>query len=244
MLKVKSLVTFYIVLRCFFVYQSTEAQKINQFNKNKKRTGVWKKYYSNNRIRYIGQFENGKEVGTFKYFDITTSKYPTIIKVFSSTSDSASVKYYTLKGKLRSEGMMLGRKRVGNWTYYFPNGKLFSEEFYKDGKLEGNLKNYYKNGKVLEHTEYIDGKKSGFSKKYSDTGVLIEEVNYRNDKLNGLGRYYELNGDLKEEGQYVDGKRYGKWEFYIGGKKVTEKERKDKNKFNKNVGKENENEKN
>ena len=35
-----------------------KAQKINQFDKNKKRTGIWKKYYSNKRIRYVGRFLN------------------------------------------------------------------------------------------------------------------------------------------------------------------------------------------
>ena len=42
-----------------------------------------------------------------------------------------------------------------------------------------------------------------------------------------------LNGDLKEEGVYKDGKRAGTWEFYIGGKKVAKKEKKEGNKFNK-----------
>jgi len=234
MLKIKSLFSVLLILGCFFGFQSVEAQKgINKFDKNKKRTGVWKKYYNNGRVRYVGQFENGKEVGTFKYYDITTSKYPTIIKEFLPNSDSAKVKFYTLKGKLRSEGMMLGRKRVGKWMYYFPTGEIFSEEFYVDGNLEGELKNYYKNGKLLEHTQYQEGKLHGFSKKYSDAGVLIEEVNYKNGELNGPGKYYELNGDLKEEGLYRDGKRYGKWEFYIGGKKVTKKERQKETKFNK-----------
>ena len=110
MLKIKSLLSLVLILICFFGFQSVEAQKINQFNKNKKRTGVWKKYYSNKRIRYVGRFVNGKEVGTFKYYDITTSKHPTIIKEFSATSDTAKVRFYTLKGKLRSEGLMVGRK--------------------------------------------------------------------------------------------------------------------------------------
>jgi antitoxin component YwqK of YwqJK toxin-antitoxin module len=233
MLKIKRLITLLLFFVGFFAFQDVKAQKINQFDKNKKRTGVWKKYYSNKRIRYVGRFLNGKEVGTFRYYDITTSKHPIIIKEFSPTSDSASVRFFNLDGKLRSKGTMVGRKRVGKWIYYFPDGKLFSEEFYVDGNLEGDLKNYYKNGKLLEHTQYQDGKKHGFSRKYSDEGVLIEEVHYKNGLLNGLGRYFELNGDLKEEGQYVDGKRYGKWEFYIGGKKVSKKERQNENKFNK-----------
>ena len=233
MLKIKRLISLSLLFFVFFGLSSMEAQRINQFDKNKKRTGIWKKYHSNKRIRYVGKFINGKEVGTFRYYDITTSKHPTIIKEFSATSDSAYVRYFTLRGKLRTKGSMIGRKRVGKWIYYFPKGKLFSEEFYVDGKLEGELKNYYENGKTLEITQYSNGMKNGFSKKYSDQGVLIEEVNYKNNVLDGMAKYYELNGDLKEEGIYRNGKRYGKWQFYIGGKKATQKEKRQENKIKK-----------
>jgi len=225
------------ILVTFFIgFTNVSAQKINQFNKNNERTGVWKKHHSNKRIRYVGNFINGKEVGVFKYYDITRSKYPTIIKEFSITSDSAKVRYFNSDGRLRTKGNMLLKNRVGKWFYYFPNGELFSEELYIRGKLEGELKNYYRNGKTLEITQYDNGMKNGFSKKYSDQGILIEEVNYVDDVLNGIGKYFELNGNLKEEGIYRDGKRFKEWEFYIGGKKVTKKEQKEQNKFNKSDG--------
>ena len=236
MSKIKSLFSFLLIFCCFLGTPSLEAQrkKINQFDENKKRTGTWKKYYPNNRVRYIGQFENGKEVGTFRYYDITTSKHPVIIKEFSATSDSAYVRFFSLKAKLSSKGYMIGKKRVGKWIYYFPNtGKTFSEEFYVDGKLEGDVKNYYKNGKVLEHAQYQNGKLHGVSKKYSEIGQLMEELTYENGLLNGPGKYYDMKGDLKEEGIYRNGNRYGKWEYYIGGKKVTKKEQQKANNIKK-----------
>jgi antitoxin component YwqK of YwqJK toxin-antitoxin module len=240
-LKIKRITLIVLLFPFFLGFLKVKAQKINQFTKDNKRTGVWKKYHSNKRIRYTGSFVNGKEVGVFKYYDITTSKHPTIIKEFLPTSDSAKVSYYNLDGKLRTKGAMVGKNRVGKWVYFFPNGALFSEELYIDGKLEGELKNYYKNGKTLEITQFSNGMKNGFSKKYSDQGILIEEVIYLNDVLNGEGKYFELNGDLKEEGVYKDGKRAGTWEFYIGGKKVPKKEKKEGNKFNKSSVKNNEN---
>lgn len=232
-IKIISVLIFFISF--YFGLTEMKAQNINQFTKDKKRTGLWKKYYSNKRIRYVGSFVNGKEVGVFKYYDITTSKHPTIIKEFSPISDSAKVSYYNLDGKIRTKGIMIKKNRIGKWVYFFPNGAIFSEEFYVNGKLEGELKNYYKNGNVLEITQYSNGLKNGVSKKFSDQEVLIEKVNYKNDILDGKGMYFELNGDLKEEGIYNDGKRVGKWEFYIGGKKVSKKEKKEGNKFNKNM---------
>ena len=37
-------------------------EKINQLDANGDRTGIWKKYFNNNRIRYEGQFDAGKEI--------------------------------------------------------------------------------------------------------------------------------------------------------------------------------------
>ncbi len=231
MLKIKSLAFVLCFVGCFFSNDTIKAQKINQFDKNKKRTGIWKKYYNNKRIRYVGRFKDGKEIGTFKYYDVRTSKFPTAVKTFKPKTDSAYVKFFTLSGKLQSEGWMVLRNRVGKWTYYFTNGKLFSEEFYKEGKLEGTVKNYYKNGKMLESTEYVGGMKNGVSKKYSDDGVLIEQVTFKNDVLNGEAKYFELNGNLRERGLYQNGKRYGKWEFFLGGEVVDEKKKRELKKF-------------
>jgi len=121
----------------FFVTIATKAQKINKLTKDNKRTGIWKKYYTNKRIRYEGTFIDGKEVGVFKYYDITTSKQPTITKEFSKKSDSATVSYFNLDGKLRTKGVMIGKKRVGKWIYFFPNQKLFFWRILCGGEIGG-----------------------------------------------------------------------------------------------------------
>lgn len=205
---------------------TVSAQKINQFDKNGKRTGVWKKFYKNEKIRYSGKFKAGKEVGVFKFYNIDSYGTPSIVKEFSSKSDSAFVKFYTPKGKVKSKGWMIGKNRVGKWMYYFSDGKVFSEENYKDGKLDGVVKNYYPNGKLTEETHYKEGKKDGVSKVYTDEGILIEEVAYLDDKLHGFGKYYNLKGQLQEQGNYENGVRKGKWEFFIDGEIATKKKRK------------------
>ena len=47
-------VFFLLFFLFFFGTIATKAQKINQFTKDNKRTGIWKKYYTNKRIRYEG----------------------------------------------------------------------------------------------------------------------------------------------------------------------------------------------
>ena len=231
MINIKRLGFIMLFFACFFTSEGFNAQKTNQFNENKKRTGIWKKYHSNKRIRYTGEFKNGKEIGVFKFYDISSSKFPVIIKTFSKESDSVFVQFYKLSGKIESEGFLIGRKRVGNWKYFYADGKLMSEENYSEGKLHGKQTIYYPNGKITETSVYNNGLKDGITSKYSSKGILIEEITYKNNKPNGVAKYFELNGNLKETGSYRQGKRVGKWEYYLEGEIATDEEKKNKNKF-------------
>ena len=236
MLNIKRLFFVFTFFTCFFISEKSNAQKINQFDENKKRTGVWKKYYPNGTIRYEGKFKNGKEVGVFKFYEKSNSRFPTIIKSYSKKNDSTAVAFYTLKGNLQSKGFFIDKIRVGAWKYYFPNGKLMSKEFYHLGKLDGEIINYYPTGKPTEISFYKNGLKSGLSKKYSSDNILIEEINYQNGKPNGVAKYFELNGNLKEKGVYKDGKRVGEWEFYLDGEVSSNKDSKKKTSFIKKKG--------
>ncbi len=233
MLNIKRLGFIFVFFACFFSFEEFNAQKFNQFNVNNQRTGVWKKYHPNKRIRYEGTFKDGKEVGVFKFYDITDSKNPTTIKIYLSNTNKVTVKFYSVKGLLQSKGFFVDRKRVGRWEYYFADGKIMSEEFYTNGKLEGKLTNFYPNGKPTEISMYYKGLKDGESQKYSSKGILIELITFKNGKPNGLAKYFELNGNLKETGVYNNGKRVGKWEYYLDGeiadKKEIEKNEKYKN---------------
>ncbi|OCK42751.1 hypothetical protein BA195_07515 [Tenacibaculum soleae] len=222
MLNIKRIFSIALLLSVFFTI-SIQAQKLNQFDSNGKRTGVWKKFYDNGKIRYSGTFKNGKEIGVFKFYKITSSSQPTIIKEYAK--DTATVKFFDAQGRLKSTGKMLAKNREGKWIYYFTNGKLFSEEKYKEGKLDGVVKNYYPNGNITQQTSYKNGKKEGVSKTFTDSGVLIEEVFYANGKLEGEGKYYDLKGGIKEKGMYKAGKRIGKWEFYMDGEIVTKRKK-------------------
>lgn len=231
MIKIKRLFFILLFFACFFTSEDFNGQKINQVNANNQRVGVWKKYYSNKRIRYVGQFRNGKEIGVFKFYDITSSRHPVIIKKFYENSDSLYVQFFTLKGKIETEGVLKGRKRVGNWKYFYPDGSIMSEENYVDGKLHGEQLVYYPDGKITEFSEYKNGLLDGVSSKYSSKGILIEEITYKNNLPNGLAKYFELNGDLKETGVYINGKRDGKWEYYLDGEIASKKDKKKKNTF-------------
>jgi antitoxin component YwqK of YwqJK toxin-antitoxin module len=233
MINIKRLFFISLFFSCFLCVSTIDAQRNNQFDKNKKRTGVWKKYYPNKRIKYIGAFKDGKEVGTFKFYSMSFSRNPEAIKVFHKDSDSVSVTYYYDRGKLKAKGMLFGRDKVGKWVYYYKKGPVFYEENYVEGKLSGKSIVYFKsNGKIAEESDYKNGLLDGHSKNYSDKGVLIEDVIYKNGKPNGLAKYFELSGGLKERGVYKNGIRVGKWEFYLDGEVVDAKKQRETRKNN------------
>jgi antitoxin component YwqK of YwqJK toxin-antitoxin module len=214
------------IISFFFVFGSVFAQeKVNQVNAKGERIGVWEKYYENKKIRYQGQFENGKEVGVFKYYSPVSSKFPMALKTFKANSDEALVQHFTLKGILESEGKMKGKHRIGKWIYFQKDGKsTLIEENYENNVLNGDYKVFYEDGKLTKHSLYKDGKLHGNSKKYSPESILIEDVNYVNGQLHGLAAFYEDNGNLKQKGMYEEDLKVGPWEFFEDGELSETKE--------------------
>ncbi len=214
----KITITILLFLNSFLIFSQ---EKINQINAKGERVGIWKKYYANNRIRYQGQFENGKEIGVFKYFSIENSKQPIVIKTFSSNNHKANVKFYNKEAILESDGTMNGKLRIGKWNFYQPDGiSLLSVENYINGILEGEVLTYYSNGKITEILHYKSGKLNGVVKQFSKIGSVLNHVNYVDGKLNGLAQYYDENGELIYKGNYKDDVKVGKWEHYKNGKQV------------------------
>lgn len=195
------------------------AQNHNQFDTNKKRHGIWKKNYDNGNIRYRGEFNHGKEIGIFKYYSIATSKHPIIIKEFSTSNNTATVKFYTKSGKLESKGTMDGKSRIGKWLYYHKDGKtVMQEESYLNNKLEGSYKTFFPNKKPTILANYKNGKLEGTYKRYSINNVLYQDLLYKDGKLEGEVTYYDrLTGEITEKGPYKNDLRVGTWSLYIDG---------------------------
>lgn len=196
-------------------------EKTNQFNQKGERIGNWVKYYDNGNIRYQGQFENGKEVGVFKFYSMVSSEFPIIIKTFSKENSIAKVQFYSVLGVLESEGEMDGENRVGKWIFYYADGKtIVSEENYENGLLNGLSKSFYKTGKVTELLLYKDGKLDGNIKRFSDEGILLDDLIYVNGKLNGVAKYYDTNGNLTLTGTYENDEKVGDWQYFDNGEQV------------------------
>ncbi|MDX1462850.1 MAG: toxin-antitoxin system YwqK family antitoxin, partial [Marinirhabdus sp.] len=193
---------------------------VNQMDAQGKRHGVWKKYYpGTQQLRYEGQFDHGKEVGTFKFYCAECGENPTTIKEFKGDGKTATVTYYTIKGKLVSKGLMEGKDRVGEWIYFHEKSEQpMSKESYVNGELHGVQTTFYPNGQKTEEITYANGVKQGDNLYYSPEGVLLKKLIYHNDKLHGPAEYYDANGNVTIKGYYKNGMKHGLWQYFKNGK--------------------------
>ena len=220
-LSIKSLLFFLIL----FVSGTAIAQeKINQLDAQGRRTGVWKKYYDNNNIRYEGQFVAGKEIGVFNYYSELSTTHPMLVKTFSEGSDNAKVSYFYEDGMLESEGSMNGINRIGKWTYYNTDGKtIVSEENYENGLLNGITTTYFVTGKKAETATFKKGKLYGNVLRYSSEGILMDDLHYENGKLHGSAKYFNVAGKLVRKGNYENDQKVGNWEYFENGEPISAK---------------------
>ncbi|MBW1294894.1 toxin-antitoxin system YwqK family antitoxin [Aquimarina litoralis] len=215
-----------LFLCCIYFMNTGYAQEFNAFDSDGKRHGKWQKKYENsNQIRYEGTFDHGKEIGEFKFYKPNSGKVPTAIKIFSKENDSVQVKYFTARGKVISEGKMIGKDRVGIWKYYHRGStKIMMTEEYELGKLHGEQKTYFENGQLTEKTIYNNGERQGKRIVYSEKGILLKEFTYVNDQLHGITKYYDPNGKVKIEGNYKRDRKDGIWKYYEDGKLMEQKQ--------------------
>lgn len=198
-------------------------EKINQFDTNGNRDGLWKgTYEKSKRIRYQGVFKNGKELGIFKYFDDTKAGTMIAIRDFSKGDGSCYSIFYDQKNFIVSEGTLVNKLPEKLWKYYHrESSDIMSLENYKKGKLEGLKKVFYKNNVLAEESNYKDGVLDGDYVKYAENGKLIEKSSYKDGDLHGNAIFYDGQGNLILKGQYKKGLRSGIWETYENGKVVS-----------------------
>lgn len=214
-----------IAFLLFTIFSFAQDEKINQFDSNGNRHGLWKgTYEQTKRPRYEGVFEHGKETGIFQYFDDTKAGKVIATRDFSKGDGSCYAIFYDRKGHKVSEGLInKNRENEGEWKFYHQaSSQIMSVETYKNGKIDGVRKVFYKDGKIASETHYVNGIKEGLHKQYAENGVVIEEIPYKNNQFNGWVVYRDRNGKPTAEGRYEKGLKKGIWKFYEDGKLIKE----------------------
>lgn len=214
----KKQVVYFMCLISTFVFSQ---ESINQLDDKGQRHGLWKKNFDKTKQpRYEGTFEHGKEVGVFKFY--TLDRHKSVLSAtreFSKDHDTIKVKFFSSKGKVISEGQMIGKNFIGKWIYYHnkTNAIMTVENYNSQGLLQGEKLVYYETGKLAEASYYNNGKIDGISKWFSKEGVVLKEFTYKDDELHGVSKYYNGDGQLLAEGAYKNDQKHGIWKFYENG---------------------------
>lgn len=80
----------------------------------------------------IGQYENGKESGLWKWFDKDSILSQTALYVNGKTNGEY-IKYYP-NGKMKEKGTLVNGNYNDRVNYFDENSKIIKTEFYKNGK--------------------------------------------------------------------------------------------------------------
>jgi antitoxin component YwqK of YwqJK toxin-antitoxin module len=184
------------------------SQDLNQTDAKGLKQGKWKKLYSNERVRYEGQFKDDKPYGLFQYYYETGQLQATNNHIGNG---KVANHVYHPNGKIKAKGVFREQKKDSLWQYFNENELLVLEETYILDTLNGAQKTYYENKQLGEETNFSHGVKEGVWKKFFDNGKPWVDANYVNGNLDGKFVMFREDGKRKVQGTYALGFRVGTW---------------------------------
>ena len=166
----------------FEIYKS---DTINQTTDGNAKTGRWISFYTDSpgQIEREGFYENNRKTGIWKAY-YKNGKLKSEITYVNNQPDGYAKLYYD-NGKLSEEGFWKGTKWVGQYKYYHENGNTAYEwSFNENGKRTGVQKYYHENGKLRIQGEWIDGKENGVISEYDTNGNIRSEKVFAEGTIN------------------------------------------------------------
>ncbi len=165
------------------------------------KVGVWKAFFSNGKLKEIGNFKNDGY--------IINESYNEKGEVLVENGNGYHYTYYD-SGSVESEGEIVGGRKNGKWLafmegYEFP----FSEVHYVNGKMNGESKTFNSDGTIAVEGDFTNDIQSGKWKWYNYAGMLENEVEYVDGEKHGEQIFYSENGviikkEIYENGQLIN----------------------------------------
>lgn len=194
----------------FIVYSSHVVLGQNITDENGLKQGAWVQKDANGKVKYRGQFKDGKPVGKFKYYN-SEGVIETILEF--SSSDTALATYYHSNSVKSAVGYYVNKQKEGVWRFYDTKGIILSKEEYKNGQKHGSYVVYNLDGSVSRETQFVNGVEHGYRKTYGKNGQLLTEGGYKDGVMDGMQKIYK-GGVLNIEGAYQHAVRDGEWKYY------------------------------
>ncbi len=205
-------------------------ERINRYNSEAKRTGIWQDLYPNGRIKEEGPWTNGERNGVFKFFNKKgelekLEKYENGVLVTEDGNSETAIldirKEYYEDGSIRVVGSYSGGKKKGTFREYDKEGKEINGYLYDNdrkmgegmldslGRRIGAWKLYHTSGELRAEGEYIEGLKEGPWTFYFVNGSTEQKGSYKGDLPTGQWKWFFANGTMHREEIYRKGKEDG-----------------------------------
>jgi uncharacterized protein len=185
-------------------------ENINRVDRNGKKQGVWKLFYTDETLKEEGFYVNGRKNGYFKQYDVNG-----VLKIVEKYVDDV----------IQEDVPELASYEIR--TDYYDDGSVKVVGSYKNGVPEGIRREYDANGKITDSYIFekgvimgegiVDekGLKQGFWKEFFDNGKLRAEGNYKDNTKTGDWKFYTENEKLKQNGKFnKNGFQTGEWKWF------------------------------
>jgi antitoxin component YwqK of YwqJK toxin-antitoxin module len=208
-----------------FIY--TE-EKINRYDNQGKRTGVWRDLYDDGKLRLEGNWAMGMKNGVFKFYTKKgelekLERYENDVLIIdeASTAILDIRKEYHANGLVKEIGTYREGKKQGNFRMFdeagketggflFDNDTLVGEGMIDSlGRRIGEWKLFYQDGKVRAQGKYVAGLREGNWMYFYQDGKQEQTGVYKMDWPTGMWKWYYPNGMLHREEMYRNGKEDG-----------------------------------
>ena len=214
----------------------TSIEKINRYNEQGLKKGVWIVWNINHQKTEEGNWKKGMRHGIFKFYNAwgqldRLEKFEFGIAIIDADEvELADVrKTYHTDGSIASIGTYQHNEKVGVFRYYNTKNELIQGERYENairiaegitdeqGRKQGNWKWYYSDGSLRSTGSYVDDLQSGKWVFFDENGNTIQTGVFRSGMFHGEWVWYYSNGSLHRKENYRLGKEDGlfsEWNQY------------------------------
>ena len=203
-------------------------EKINRYNKNGQRIGLWVDLRDNGKLKEEGNYLNGLKEGTFKVYNKQGEfwKYEFyelgVLKENAEETEFVKIeKFYDSKGRVIERGGTKNGMKHGIFQTLDSTGNIIFSRLYlndskqAEGKYDslnreiGEWKYFYPSGSVRTVGSFSNGKKVGDWKFYYENGKVEQTGKFDNNLIIGKWLWYYPSGVVLREEYYRKGKLDG-----------------------------------
>ena len=221
-------------------------EKMNRYNKQHQKEGVWKKFFESGKLKEEARFKNNLLNGYLKIYDekgqlLNATLYINgVAQTFSEEVSMLEIRrdFYEDASIKKEGGYDVNGKEHGAFKYFNKKGEIEKTEIYHHGILlakgvvdemdrrQGYWEEYYYDGQLKSKGSYLDGEKIDEWEYYFNNGKLEQKGKYvTGGKFTGTWYWYHPNGELLREESFRKGLEDGMlYEYYDDNTLITKGE--------------------